>query len=226
MLRRGLSLLAALVIIGALGFAARSVLGVELDAASIQARVQSFGWWGPLVFVVMLMFRHFLMLPSTVLLTVGGLCFGTLWGGLLGGIGMTISGVVIFGLLRNVKTGRFTRWAEAGGSAVGRAIERGAPAAIALATAIPPTPFTAFHCAAAFTGMHFPTFLLSSGLGAFVRAFGLAYFGAGLLEDPTRLVSGVAVLAVLIVGPLLVPGVRRKLLPPSEPQDEPRAGSA
>jgi uncharacterized membrane protein YdjX (TVP38/TMEM64 family) len=215
--RRVAVLLAALAAAGAAGQIARLAVGVELDTGSIQAWVQGFGWKAPLVFLALVFLRHLLLLPSTLLMIAGGLCFGPLLGGVLGTVGVISTGAAEFSLLRTVRPARLVRWARGEAGAVGRALERGAPLAVALAGAVPPVPFTAFHCAAAFTGISFASFLLAASLGAVIRSFALAYFGAGLAAEPARLLLGALVLALLVAGPLLHPALRHRLLPGAEP---------
>jgi uncharacterized membrane protein YdjX (TVP38/TMEM64 family) len=214
MIRRILTLLAILVLLGAIGQVTRHAVGVDLTPASIQTWVQSLGWKAPFVFFCLVSCRHFLLMPSTLLMTVGGVCFGTMLGGLLGLAGIIVTAVVEFTLLRKVRPPGLVRWAKKEGSTVGRAIERGTPMAVTLAGAIPPTPFTAFHCAAAFTTISFSSFMIAVIVGATIRSFALAYFGAGLLSaEPTRLLAGALVLTLLVVVPLAHPGIRQRLFP-------------
>ena len=108
------------------------------------------GWVAPVAFLGLVTFRFFFLLPSVVVLTAGGVCFGTAIGGALGAVGVFATGLLQFVLLRTVKPEWLVRKLDGAGPAV-RALERGAPFAVALSTAIPPTPMTPIHCAAAFT---------------------------------------------------------------------------
>ena len=73
-------LLAAVLAALVLGRSVRSGLDVPLTPVAIHDWVAGFGWRGPPVFLLLLVFRQFLALPAIVLLSVGGLCFGTLGG--------------------------------------------------------------------------------------------------------------------------------------------------
>ncbi len=205
----------ALVAIGAFGYATRRAIGIEIGAEEIRTWVQSFGWQAPFVYVFLLTFRHVLLMPSTLMLAVGGLAFGTWLGGLLGVLGLMLSGAGEFALMRTARPQWLMRHARDPDNRVSRAIERGAPMAVTLSTAIPPTPMTAFYIAAAFTALSFTSFLIAATVGSVIRSFALAYFGSGLLSaDPWRLATGVALMLTLVLVPLLHPGLRERLLPP------------
>lgn len=52
----------------------------RLTPESIRNIVLSFGWWGPVVYVVMYSIRPLLLFPAIVLTLAGGLAFGPWWG--------------------------------------------------------------------------------------------------------------------------------------------------
>ncbi len=86
-----------LVLIGLLfaaGWVARQQIDVEFSLEGLEALrvwVASFGWLGPAVFIGLVAFRNFLLLPSALMLVLGGIAFGTLGGTLLGGLGLICS---------------------------------------------------------------------------------------------------------------------------------------
>lgn len=217
LLRRLPLLLAGLAGAWLLSLLVRRSLGFELEVESIRAWVHGFGWKAPLVYVGIVTFRHLLLLPSVLMLAAGGLVFGTLVGGALGALGLLLTGVIEFSLLRTLRPAALVERARRDWRRLARALERGAPLAVLLSTAIPPLPHTAFHCAAAFTTISFASYLLAAALGSLVRSFALSYFGAGLGSgDPLRLLAGAAVLALLVAVPFLHPGLRERLLPSEE----------
>ena len=50
----------------AVGQAIRTRAGIELDPESLQAWVRARGWLGPVLFVLMVAFRQFLLVPSAL----------------------------------------------------------------------------------------------------------------------------------------------------------------
>jgi uncharacterized membrane protein YdjX (TVP38/TMEM64 family) len=72
-------------------------------------------------------------------------------------------------------------------------------------------PMSAVHLAAGLSPLPIFTFGAALGLGAFVRAFLLAFFGSTLLDPGSpRFYASLLLLAVFTV-PLLHPGLRRRM---------------
>jgi uncharacterized membrane protein YdjX (TVP38/TMEM64 family) len=208
-MRRSVIILAACGALIAFAAFARGALGLEWNAESIRDSVQGYGAWGPIVFVALMGFRYFLLVPSQILLIAGGLVFGAAAGTLYGAIGLGVSGVTAFGLARWV--GRESvlsnvppnlHWAfSAAGSRAGAAV-------VAVGTGWPIGPIGAFHAGAGLTSMTIPAFLLALAVGAAVRAGIYAYFGSALVDgDRTLLIAGIALFG-LAAAPLAHPRSR------------------
>jgi uncharacterized membrane protein YdjX (TVP38/TMEM64 family) len=202
-----LGVLALVLVSFALAGRLREELGVTMSVASVQARVAELGWWGPLLFLALVAFRQLFLLPSGVVLSAGGLCFGAAAATALGAGGLVASAVMNFGLARGLRgTGRGTRL---------RAVERIGPFVIGLATAHPMGPMVWFYWAAGASALAFAQFLLPVLLGAPVRAFAYAFLGSAVGEwgSPRFVAASVALLALILL-PLAHPGLRRRLTPP------------
>ena len=78
----------------------RSVLELEWNLESIRDTVDQMGVWGPIVFIAMVSFRHFLLLPHMVILVAGGLVFGAVGGAIYGAIGIWNAAMGVFLLTR------------------------------------------------------------------------------------------------------------------------------
>ncbi len=190
-------------------FQARSALGVEWSVESVRSLVDKLGLWGPVVFVALVALRTPLLLPSQLVLTAAGLCFGTLEGTLYGGLGILLSGLFAFAFTRwlgaealraRVPAG-FRRTLERGGT-------RGGAALLAVGTGYPVGPIALLHAAAALTSMPLAAYLVAAGLGSLTRAGTYAWFGSSLIEGrwvQVGLAGGVLCVSLL---PLLHPGVR------------------
>ncbi len=215
MIRQIAALVLVVAVLVAVGQYLRETAGIEASTESIQSWVEGVGWIAPVAFLGLVTFRFFFLLPSVLVLTAGGVCFGTALGGTLGAVGVFLTGLLQFVLLRTIKPKWLMRKIDDAGTAV-RALERGAPIAVALATAIPPTPMTPFHCAAAFTPISLTAFSIVLFLGAMIRSFSLAFLGAGLLSPDTgRLAAPIFILAALVALPFVFPSLRRHLFPPT-----------
>ncbi|MBW2272886.1 MAG: TVP38/TMEM64 family protein [Deltaproteobacteria bacterium] len=197
-----------------IAWVARRSFGIELDPQALRGFVEGLGAIGPLVFVGMGTFRSLLGIPSQLVLIVGGLAFGTALGTLYGGLGLSVSAVLIFLL---------SRWT--GREAVERRIPpnlrplfegasgRMGATFIFVGTSYPVGFLTAYDALAGVTGMRFSSFALAVTLGSFVRAAVYSYFGSSLVEgDSTPLITAAALIAFVAILPLAFRPSRRWLL--------------
>lgn len=198
---------------GCVAVLARRSLGIDWSPASLQGLAARLGFWAPAAFVLLIGLRTPLLLPSQLVLTASGLCFGTLLGTLVGALGLLVSASLAFCVGRSVGAEALRRpLRQPWGSRLGRVLEaatsRGGVGLLALATGYPFGPTTAYHAAAALTDMRFRVFFLAVALGAAVRAWTFAYFGSSLAQAhwTAAAVSGGLIAAALL--PLLHPGVR------------------
>ena len=212
--RRVLRVLVATVLVVAAMVAVRRTLGLEFDPESLRAAVAELGIWAPVAFIAIVAGRVPLGLPSQVVLVGGGLIFGTLTGTLLGGIGLTISGLLFYA---------GSRWAgrEAIESRVPDKLKpvldladtRLGGLIVALGTGYPFAPATAYHMAAGIAGMSLALFAVALVLGAFMRAGIYTWLGSSVAEDGIEgLAQTTAILAVVLLTPFVFPRSRAWLL--------------
>jgi uncharacterized membrane protein YdjX (TVP38/TMEM64 family) len=188
-------------------------LGIEPTAKGVHAWISALGVWAPLVFVAVVSARHGLALPSAVLLTVGGLCFGVSLGTLLGAIGIVISGIIMFAVGRWSGVEWIRKQVGPRFEVIEDRLRRAGPLLVGLATGYPLGPLTAFHVAAGFTSVRLVPFVLALVLGAPVRAFAYSWFGSQLLDTGSfEFWLAAAGLTAALLVPLAFPGVRRWLL--------------
>jgi uncharacterized membrane protein YdjX (TVP38/TMEM64 family) len=203
------------------GHSVRSQLGVEFGPDPLRDWVQSLGLLAPVVYVGMVAFRQFLLVPSALLLTAGGLVFGAALGTMLGGLGIVVSALLGFTLARTL--GReWLRVRLAGRlAAIERQTHRVGPFLVGLATAHPFGPMTPFHWGAGLASVAWLPFLAVVLVAGPCRAFLLSSFGASL-EEPTspRFWLAAIALAAAALLPLAHPGLRRRLLSRSSSSSE------
>jgi uncharacterized membrane protein YdjX (TVP38/TMEM64 family) len=214
--RRAVRPLVVMGVIGVLFIVAqllRAELGLEWSADSIQETVRRLGIWAPVGFVVLVVFRQFMALPSVLVLTSAGLLFGAPLGTLLGGLGITLNALTLFTSARlfggdwarprlHARFPEFEERANAAG-----------PLVIAFMTGHPMGMLTPFHLGAGLTTMAWGMFILAVGPAALIRAGCYSFLGAHLLEPGSPrfwIATGVLIAAALL--PLAHPGLRTRIL--------------
>ncbi|MCP4006407.1 MAG: TVP38/TMEM64 family protein [bacterium] len=178
----------------------RSWLGLEWDATSIREMVLGFGLWGPLLLIGLLAIRFVLFIPSILLLTAGGLVFGAATGTLYGALGLTLAGLLKFGVVH---------WAGAEairahvpqqyGEIIRLARSKAGTGLIGLVSAYPAGPIGIVHIAAAIAGMTLLPFTLSVFAGSLVRAGIFSFFGSQLVDGDTWLWSAALLVATVVL---------------------------
>ena len=180
----------------------------ELDPRVLRERIADFGWLAPAVFVVAAAARIFLVLPSWVFMTVGGLLFGV-WGGVLwGSVGFTLGAVATFAVARGLgrdalahrlrgRAARFDRYVS----------ERGAPW-LALYTAVPVSLLTPVHFGSGLSGIGLLPFTLAAVCGFIPRTALYSFFGDAIAQNDWS-GAGLALGIIVVAGALGIVLARR-----------------
>jgi uncharacterized membrane protein YdjX (TVP38/TMEM64 family) len=204
--------LVALVAFALGGHWLRTRLGLHGSMTDLRALVSSLGWWGPALLLTVMTLRSFLALPSALVLTVGGLCFGIATATVVGTLGLVLSALLAFGLARAIGRDWIARHEGSRARRLEQRIDRLGPAVIGLSTAHPAGILTPLHWAAGLSSLPLRPFVVAIVLGSPVRAFAYACFGAVLAEPwSPAFVGTTAGLAVASLVPLAFPGVRRQI---------------
>ena len=202
----------------------RTELGFEFSMEGLEALrtwVGELGWLGATAYVGLVSFRTFLLLPSYLVLLLGGLAFGAVFGALWGALGLFLSAMLQFGLARLLGD----EWVRPRLGERGRMLEdrvrRAGPGVVWAMTAHPAGPATPTNLAAGLASMPLWEFALAIGLGAPLRAAAWAVLGTSILSwgVATSAALTVALGAVLLI-PLAIPSVRHFVLGKPEPETE------
>ena len=196
----------------------RARAGLELDPDAVQRWVATQGWFAPVAFTLLVAGRQFVLLPSALLLTAGGLLFGAFEGTLLGAMGLVGSAAFTFFLARGIGGERVRARLSKNFPTVDRYVESAGPWLVFATVAYPAGPMTAVFWAAGFSSVRIVPLLVAVAAGGLIRAASYSFFGATLLDfgSPTFWIAAVVLGAGLLL-PLLHPGLRRRLLRPAAP---------
>jgi uncharacterized membrane protein YdjX (TVP38/TMEM64 family) len=194
------------------GWVLREVLGLDFSADGVRAAVADAGFWAPVFYVGLLLFRTLLLIPSLILLPAGGLLFGAFEGSIYGTIGLTLSGLLNFGLVKWIGPetirarvqDRFRGLLEIAAGKMGAL-------ALAVVSGYPAGPITFVQFGASIAGMGFFTYLVAVGSGSVVRAVTFSLFGASLVESD-QLGWALAAIVCVVAIPLLIPRSRAWLV--------------
>jgi len=189
-------------------FFVRESIRVEWTAESVRTVVEQAGFWGPLIFLAMMTFRFAVLIPSPVLLTASGICFGVVAGTIYGGLGLLLSALLKFAVAnlagRESLIARLPEAARRRLAVVNSGIGIGV---LGAASSYPIGPAGMIHVGAILSGMRIAPFALAVGVGSLIRAGTFSYFGNALLQgDGLAMAAGILVAVAVL--PLLVPAWR------------------
>jgi uncharacterized membrane protein YdjX (TVP38/TMEM64 family) len=209
--------LLTLVAVGFLtGSQVRDEMNLDFTPSGIQSSLQGFvaglGFKGPLIYIVVVVFRSFLLLPSLVVLTVGGLVFGAAFGTLLGGLGIALSATFNFALARGVGREWIQRRYGERLRGFEERISSAGPALVGLATAHPMGPLSPSHIGAGLASVEWLPFVTVVLIAGPVRAFICSFFGANLPEPTSPpFLAATALMVAVVFLPLAHRGFRTRL---------------
>ncbi len=214
-------IMAAVLVLGAFATGAwvRQRLGLGLDLGELQARVLNAGWLAPAAFVGLVSCRQFLLLPSVVLLSIGGLIFGPWLGTALGAAGVILSAAMSFGLARGLAGDALRERLARRFPGLDRRVREGGAVVVAVGTAWPGGPMTGLFWTAGIVGVGFLPYLLGAGLGGVVRAGSYSALGSTFADvgSPRFWIAILAVTGAALV-PLAHPGARAWLRGADRPE--------
>jgi len=186
--------------------------------------VEGLGWLGIAVFVGLVTFRLFLLLPSHVVLILGGLVFGAVGGAVWGALGLVLSAFLQFFAARLLGDDWVRPRLEERHAALEDRIRRLGPAPVFAVTAHPAGPMTPINLAAGLVSLPIWEFALAVVLAAPLRAGLYSVLGTSILSwGPVASVAISLGLVVLVFVPLMIPGIRSWVLG-TEPSTPPKPG--
>jgi uncharacterized membrane protein YdjX (TVP38/TMEM64 family) len=187
-------------------------LFVNNDRRAIEAWVVGFGWWGPLLILILMIAQTIVSaIPMILVLVVAIVAYGPVWGGLLGWFGAILAALVGYGLGRTLGDGLQARFVNARlRQLIADNVARYGGWAILALRISPLVPSDGVSFVAGLVRMGFWPFLLGTIGGVTPVVLVVAYFGS----DFARLRLGVVAVTLLSLGGLLTFVVWDKFLRP------------
>ena len=219
--RRWLALVLLLASLVVLSTFIRDALHLEWTVQSLRSAIENAGIWGPILYVGILMFRFAVLVPSSILLTGAGICFGPAEGTLYATAGLTLSALMKFGFASIVGRDFLLRQMPAKWQPVVAIGDRRSTATgLALICAYPLGPNHVFQIAAILSGIPLGRYIIAVAVGGAFRAAAFSFFGEALVTGD-ELIFFSFILAAIALIPLLIPCWRRWLFSPSNSIDDP-----
>jgi uncharacterized membrane protein YdjX (TVP38/TMEM64 family) len=171
--------LATLVIWGlALGGFGAPLPGFELSADHVEELIESWGMWGVLGSIMLMVLHSFVPFPAEMVAIANGMLYGPLWGTLITWVGAMLGACLAFGLtrwfgrpflrtvVRRQQLAAIDRWALRQGGG-----------ALLLSRFVPVISFNLINYAAGLTAISWWTFVWATGLGILPLTFLMVFMG-------------------------------------------------
>jgi uncharacterized membrane protein YdjX (TVP38/TMEM64 family) len=162
-----------------------SMPGAPAAVRDVEALIRSWGAWGVLGSIGLMVAHSFLPFPSEIIALANGMLYGPLWGTVITWVGAMLGAVAAFGTVRALgqpvlrrllpaaRHARLMRWSRAHGGLT-----------LLVARLIPVIAFNLINYAAALTEITWWTFLWATGLGILPLTIVLAVLGDNVLDMP------------------------------------------
>ena len=159
--------------------------GAPAAVRDVEALIRSWGAWGVLGSIGLMVAHSFLPFPSEIIALANGMLYGPLWGSVVTWVGAMLGAVAAFGAVRALgqpvlrkllpaaRHAGLVRWSRQHGGL-----------ALLVARLIPVIAFNLINYAAALTEITWWTFLWATGLGILPLTIVLAVLGDNVLDMP------------------------------------------
>jgi len=193
------TVLAALLVGGAaLAFKALDIH----DPAQLTNLVRSWGYWGPVVVVLLMILHSFVPVPAEVLALAAGAALGGLMGTISVWVGAMLGAIISYWLARWIGADGLRRvLSPEKQTALEKWSETPSPAALLIARLIPAIAFNLINYAAGLARVPFFTFVWTTAIGILPLVVLTTYVGAEMSEMSWNMlltVSAICIAAVLI----------------------------
>jgi uncharacterized membrane protein YdjX (TVP38/TMEM64 family) len=200
-------ILLLLVVAGILWATHRFGLYKYLTPQRIRDFVLSFGYWAPIIFIVIYFLRTFVLFSASVLSIASGLAFGPFWGTVYTVIGATISSCTAFLIVRWFGRGFMEATCKSCGTAIeglDKKIGDKGFWIILFLRLIPIFPYEGINFAAGLSKISFWQYFWGTFLGIIPGSFAYNYLGGSLIniKDP-KILLGIAMVLFVIFAPTI-----------------------
>lgn len=202
-------------------FVAFKFLPIDEWISALESWIESLGFWGPLVFVLIYIIATVLVLPGAAMTPLAGLLFGLGWGTLWVVIGSNIGATISFLIGRYFAREAVAKRAAENEkfAAIDEAVGKDGWKIVGLTRLSPVFPFTLLNYAYGITRVKWSHFAMASLLGMFPGTVMYVYFGslgrlAGGAEETSHLkliLTIVGLVATVVVTVVITRSAKKAL---------------
>ncbi|WP_227396495.1 TVP38/TMEM64 family protein [Jeotgalibacillus aurantiacus] len=177
---------------------------LNFSPVDIQQWIQSFGFWGPIFFILVYTVRPLILFPASVLSIAGGLAFGAVNGFVYIMIGATLSAMTAYLLARKFNRAFIQRMQEGRvKTVIEKMEERGFMYVLVLRLA-PLLNFDLVSYSAGLANVKIRAFLFATIIGILPGTIGYSFLGASVAEGDMRVILlGLVFFAIVISVPII-----------------------
>lgn len=179
----GFKILLIVLIVGAIFLVLRS-LGVnfsKVSAEEIKAWVESLGFWGPTIYIIVYVFRPLILLPAAIFSASAGAIWG-LEGFIYVQIGANISAAVEFLIARYFARELVQKYLKGKISRVDESIKKHGFITVLLVRLIPNLPWDVQNLSLGLTKVKFKDYFFATLIGIMPASFALVYGGDAIIK--------------------------------------------
>lgn len=189
--------------IGVVIWLSRSVF--QIDAEGLRNWILSFGFWAPLIYIIIYTVRPLIFFPASVLSIAGGLAFGAWLGTLYTIIGATLGAMLSFIVAKNLGKSLVRKEWSGNAKKIQAQMEQNGFLYVLLFRLIPVINFDLISYMAAIAKVRFVAFTLATLIGIIPGTFAYNFLGSSFISgNPKIIILAVIVFIVLTVVPILI----------------------
>ncbi len=154
----------------------------RITEETFKEKVDSFGFWGPVIYIIVYVLRPLILFPAGVLSASAGLTWGPVKGFLILQIGANISAVVEFLIARHLARSRIEGFLKGKMLNLDEKIEKHGFLTVLLVRLIPNVPWDIQNLSLGLTNVKFRDYFLATLIGIMPGSFAFVFFGASLIK--------------------------------------------
>jgi len=174
----------------------------EISSDEFKNKIDSFGIWGPIAYILLYIFRPLILLPAAITSATAGVIWGPLKGFLILQVAANLSAVGEFLIARYFARSAVEKMVKGKMSKIDAAVEKRGFITVLLIRLIPNVAWDIQNLSLGLTKVKFRDYFLATFIGIMPGSFALVYFGGSLisvLTNPANIWK-VVVAVLLLVG--------------------------